>query len=59
MTCLCRWLGTQRPAQPKPANDPCASKCGACSQCTRSRAAWRNKRLTGAFDFPGGAVEKW
>lgn len=38
---------------------PCPAKCGACSTCTRSKAAWARKRNTGSFDFAGGAVPAW
>lgn len=38
----------------QPSDSPCASRCRACSRCSRYTAAWRNQRRYGQPDYPGG-----
>lgn len=37
----------------RPSNDPCASRCGRCSQCIRADAVTSNLARYGFPDFPG------
>lgn len=39
----------------RPGNKPCASRCGACSQCIRAGAAARNLARYDCPDYPGSA----
>jgi hypothetical protein len=42
-------LGRRR----QPSNDPCAGRCGRCSQCIRAVAVASNLARYGCADFPG------
>lgn len=37
----------------QPSNEPCRSRCGRCSQCTRAAAAVSNLARYGTPDYPG------
>jgi hypothetical protein len=39
----------------QPSNDPCSSRCGSCSRCTRAAAVTRNLARYGVPDYPGTA----
>jgi len=40
----------------QPTDEPCPTRCRTCSRCTRYAQVYRNRRLYGTCDYPGGGA---